>query len=418
MVVRVKDDRVTLVTDANHQEITVFSRDLRAAADSSGPVLGSKYDLFDLVQLDAANVACVVKVDRESLQIVDQHGSVRTLLPSNISHKLDDRRRTVATDRDGNEIHVEDTVKEIAGQSRSGEVRHIHRNVLFVHDKRVLENTGIFVARSSGVTITSAKGGRVLNSGPDLTKINPALLQAGVGNGNIMGPPKGLAMRDRIVGKTVLIKRGQYKGLIGIVKDTTDSEGRVELHTRKNLVTVPKEWLVQKDPITGETIQSGPGSRRPGQQGQTGGAWGNSAMPTRTPLAGSRTPLGIPGGGRTPAWQQGDGGRTPAWKQGGDGGGGRTPAWANASRTPAWQPDSGGRTVNPYAQPDGSRTSYGGVSHSQINQSLPSSTNTAPDSIMGRWFQNSSLLWKLGTHSWRIRFFGMESKCCGHACRT
>ena len=36
MVVRVAEDRVTLITDANEKEIEVFSKDLREAADSSG----------------------------------------------------------------------------------------------------------------------------------------------------------------------------------------------------------------------------------------------------------------------------------------------------------------------------------------------------------------------------------------------
>lgn len=52
MVLRIKDDRVTLLSDANNQEITVFSRDLRAATDSGITASGSKFDLYDLVQLE------------------------------------------------------------------------------------------------------------------------------------------------------------------------------------------------------------------------------------------------------------------------------------------------------------------------------------------------------------------------------
>ena len=52
MVVRIKDDRVTLLSDANNQEITVFSKDLRAAADSAITHSASKFDLHDLVQLE------------------------------------------------------------------------------------------------------------------------------------------------------------------------------------------------------------------------------------------------------------------------------------------------------------------------------------------------------------------------------
>ena len=52
MVVRIKDDRVTLLSDSNNQEITVFSRDLRAATDSGNVAGGGKFDLYDLVQLE------------------------------------------------------------------------------------------------------------------------------------------------------------------------------------------------------------------------------------------------------------------------------------------------------------------------------------------------------------------------------
>lgn len=52
MVVRIMDTRVTLLGDASNTEITVFSKDLRAATDAGSSKVGSKYDLHDLVQLE------------------------------------------------------------------------------------------------------------------------------------------------------------------------------------------------------------------------------------------------------------------------------------------------------------------------------------------------------------------------------
>jgi transcription elongation factor SPT5 len=52
MVVGIKDDRVTLVTDMSMQEITVFSRDLREAADSGVDGKLGIYDVHDLVQIE------------------------------------------------------------------------------------------------------------------------------------------------------------------------------------------------------------------------------------------------------------------------------------------------------------------------------------------------------------------------------
>lgn len=52
MVVRIKDDRVTVLSDMSMQEITVFSKDLREAADSGVDGILGKYDVHDLVQLE------------------------------------------------------------------------------------------------------------------------------------------------------------------------------------------------------------------------------------------------------------------------------------------------------------------------------------------------------------------------------
>jgi transcription elongation factor SPT5 len=54
MVIAIKDDRVTVLTDTSMQEITVFSKDLREATDGGGGTSGqaNKFDVQDLVQLE------------------------------------------------------------------------------------------------------------------------------------------------------------------------------------------------------------------------------------------------------------------------------------------------------------------------------------------------------------------------------
>ncbi|KAF2436724.1 hypothetical protein EJ08DRAFT_654908 [Tothia fuscella] len=359
MVVRVKEDRVTLLTDANNIEITVFSKDLREASDSSSAQGYSKYQLNDLVQLDATTVACVIKIDRESLRVLDQNGTVLTRLPSNISNKIEHRRHAVATDREGSEIRNEDTVKEYTGEQRQGRVIHIHRQYLFIQNRQQAENAGMFVARSTNVTSVAAKGGRV-NAGPDLTKMNPLALRNGGGAGIAMGPPKATTFgRDKLIGKTVKIKKGPNKGLLGIVKDTTDESARVELHTKSKIAVVPKDAVMIIDSITGNPLGAGRGGRGgfgggPGRFGA--GTPGGSRVPDYS--GGSRTPFaaGGGGGGRTPAWSMQDGARTPA----GGANGGRTPGWSQGGggRTPGWSGGNDGSRTS-YGN-DGSRTAYGG----------------------------------------------------------
>ena len=304
-----------------------------------------------------ATVGCVTKVDRESLRVLDQNGSVRSVMPSQISNKIERRRNAVATDRNGSEIRQDDTVREIGGEQKQGSILHIHRSYLFLHNREQTENSGIFVVRATNVATIAAKGGRIAQKGStglDLTKMNPSLQRNGGANGNgTMAPPKTFG-RDRALGQTVTIRKGPYKGLLGIVKDTTDLEARVELHTKSKTVTVAKEILGFKDPLSGNSVDyTRFAGNRGGMSGGARGGLGGATPARNTDWAGGRTPSGPGGyGGRTPAWNPSSS-RTPAWSAG---------ASAYSARTPMWRPDtagmSGGRTP---MYGDGQRTVYGGA---------------------------------------------------------
>lgn len=304
MVVKIVEDRVTLLSDLGNQEITVFSKDLREASDTGGQGSLGQYELFDLVQLDPSTVACVVKVDRESLVVLDQNSQTRMVMPSQISNKIDKRKHAVATDRNGSEIRLDDVVKEFGGEGRSGKIIHLHRSFVFCHSTTSNENAGVFVSRTSSVQTVSAKGGRLNNTAPDLSSMNPALKRnPGAANGGNMPPPKTFG-RDRAIGQTVTIRKGPYKGLLGIVKETTDTHARVELHTKNKIVNVPKDTLGFKDKYTGASID-----------------------PARGGFGGGRGGIAHRGG------RDGPGGATPGWQQGGS----RTPMpSALSERTPAW----------------------------------------------------------------------------------
>lgn len=120
-----------------------------------------------------------------------------------------------------------------------------------------------------------------------------------------MPPPKTFG-RDRSIGQTVTIRKGPYKGLLGIVKEASDTNARVELHTKNKTVNVPKDALAFKDKLTGQEFN-------PNSRGGFGGGRGGATPRGRGGL-GSATPGG---------W---DGGRTP----GPSGGVERTPAWGSA----------------------------------------------------------------------------------------
>ena len=303
MVVKISEDRVTLLTDQTNTEVTVFSKDLREASDIGGQGSLGQFSLHDLVQLDPTTVGCIVKVDRESLGVLDQFGDARQVMPSQIANKLPKRKQAVAADRSGSEIRLDDVVKEVTGQQRQGKIIHIHRSYVFLHTNDSNENAGVFVTKASMVNTIAAKGGRVnaASAGPDLNAMNPALKIHKNGEQKL-APAKSFG-RDKAIEQTVIIKKGAYKGLLGIVKDATDTHARVELHTKSKTITVPRDCLAFKHKTTGATIDinSRGGRGGGGGFGRGGGDRGGGDRVAGW-QGGSRTPMATGGSDRVPAW--------------------------------------------------------------------------------------------------------------------
>ncbi|KIW12422.1 hypothetical protein PV08_09699 [Exophiala spinifera] len=345
MVLRIKDDKVTVLTNTSNEEITVFSKDLREATDGgSGGAGTSKFDVQELVQIDPTTAGCVIRADRESIRLLDQNGSLTTRMPSQV-HRIETRRNAVATDKNGSEIRVGDVVRESGGEGKSGTILHIHRGYVFAHNKLGIENSGIWVARCSNVITTAAKGGRITAPTTDLTKMNPALQMKRPDMS--MAPPQRPG-RDPLQGRHVHINKGTYKGHRAIVKETTAGEARLELQTKNKTINLSKFDLSIVDTNTQAKTRYEDWIRQRG--GPPAMRSGSGAPGSRIPDGGfgGRTPAGVMDGGRTPAW--GASSRTPAW--GGAGGSG-----LDSGRTPAWKGPSGSQT----SYGGGGMTSYGGA---------------------------------------------------------
>ncbi|OJA11585.1 hypothetical protein AZE42_01936 [Rhizopogon vesiculosus] len=344
LVISVTDNVVTFLSDMSMQEVSVFSKDLREAAEvGSGTNVVGNYELHDLVQLDLQTVGVVFKTERDSFRVLDQNGQVRLVQPHQISMRRNSDR-AIATDSEGHELRVQDNVKEIDGESRKGRVLHIHQSFFaFLHNRDILENGGVFVTRCRSLASLAPKG-NLVKPGMDLGKMNPTA--AGGAQGGMVGSgAMGRGPRDRDIGATITVIKGNLKGYIGIIKDINGTLARVELNTGNKVITIDKEKLYRRLPDG--TLQPLSAPIHPkGQQRSMG----------PPPAVASRTPNPY-GGGRTPGW---GGGRTPNPYASGDG---KTPAWnassrtpnpyADGGKTPAWNASS--RTPNPYAG-DGGRT--------------------------------------------------------------
>lgn len=120
LVVKVQDDIVTFLSDLSMQEVNVFAKDVREAAEvGSGVNVIGQYELHDLVQLDPQTTGVIFKIERDLFRILDQSGTVRNLKPNQISNKVFSRN-SVAIDQDGYDIRPGDEMKETGGVSAVG----------------------------------------------------------------------------------------------------------------------------------------------------------------------------------------------------------------------------------------------------------------------------------------------------------
>ena len=341
LIVRVEDNQVVLFSDLTMHELKILPKDLQLCTDMATGVdsLG-QFQWGDLVQLDAQTVGVIVRLEKEHFQILNQNGKIVHVKHQAVTKKRDSRR-AVALDSEQNQIQVRDHVKVIDGphSGRQGEIKHLYRNSAFLYSRMILENGGIFVCKTRHLSL--AGGSRPLSSSGVINTPgfmspriqSPAHPSSGGGGGGGGGGGRGFANmkggRDRsdldLIGKTIKITQGTYKGYIGIVKDSIGMTARVELHATCQTITVDKQRIV--------VVGSGGGDK----------SGGVSTYARNTPMYGSQTPM-YGAGGRTPMYggantPMHDGSRTPAY-----GGGGATPLH-EGSRTPVhtssiWDPTS------------------------------------------------------------------------------
>ncbi|XP_029699430.1 transcription elongation factor SPT5 isoform X3 [Takifugu rubripes] len=332
LIVRVEENFVILFSDLTMHELKVLPRDLQLCSETaSGVDAGGQHEWGELVQLDPQTVGVIVRLERETFQVLNMHGKVLTVRHQAVNRRKDNRF-AVALDSEQNNIHVKDIVKVIDGphSGREGEIRHLFRGFAFLHCKKLVENGGMFVCKTRHLVLAGGSKPRDVTNftvggfAPMSPRISSPMHHGGGGapqrgGGGGGGMWRGRGRRDNeLIGQTVRISQGPYKGYIGVVKDATESTARVELHSTCQTISVDRQRLTTM------------GAKRHS---------GMTSAHSRTPMYGSQTPM-YGTGSRTPMYGSQtplhDGSRTPHY-------GSQTPLH-DGSRTPgqsgAWDPSN------------------------------------------------------------------------------
>lgn len=263
------------------------------------------YELYDIVALSENECAVVIVVGTEKLRVINHMGNVRDVLPMELLGKRNTfSQRSTGFDIQQNVISVGDTVKVTSGlhAKLSGTVKQMMKGTLWLHSNFYHRDSGIFVVKtrncvvSGGNAVTPAlsagyKG--VLNTpvhpaaGGSVSVQGVAAVGAGAmgrGGSNNAGN-RGAGGRDWMVGKTVRITKGGFKGLLAQVVDATPTHYSVELLAKLKKIVVERNNTVyvgdEKGSLEKANQRGGP-VVAPGDLGM---------MSAATPYLTSATPL-------------------------------------------------------------------------------------------------------------------------------
>merc|ERR1719391_1897841 len=262
LIVRVEENMIVLFSDLTMHELKTLPKDLQLCTDMATGVdsLG-QYQFGDMVQIDAQTVGVIVQIQKESFQVLNMHCKVVPMKPAALQKKRENKK-AAALDSEQNAIQVKDVVKCIDGphSGRQGEIKHLFRNYAFLHSRMMLDNGGIFVCkcrhlvlaggstgRPAGSTTPGGGGGFPSMMSPRLSSPAPHQGSDRGGRGGDRGSFRGGRGRGRgggmgrdreLIGQTIKITQGPYKGHIGMVKDATEATARVELHAKCQTISV------------------------------------------------------------------------------------------------------------------------------------------------------------------------------------
>ncbi|CAL5384561.1 unnamed protein product [Camellia sinensis] len=312
MVIKVEGHVVIILSDTTKEHIRVFADNVVESSEvTSGVTRIGDYELHDLVMLDNMSFGVIIRVESEAFQVlkgVPDRPEVALVRLREIKCKLD--RRTFAQDRSKNTIAVKDVVRILEGpcKGKQGPVEHIFRGILFIYDRHHLEHAGFICAKSQSCVVVGGSRANGDRNGDSLASRfahlrTPPRVPQSPGR-SARGPPMnsggrhrgGRGGHDALVGTTVKVRQGPFKGYRGRVVDVKGSSVRVELESQMKVVTVDRHH------ISDNVVVSTPyrGAPRYGSGSET------PMHPSRTPLHPYMTPMRDPGA--TPIH---DGMRTP-----------------------------------------------------------------------------------------------------------
>jgi len=245
-----KDYVAVILTDCGGREITARLAHVHESNEiSRGLDTLEGFELHDMVLLSLGAVGVVTHVATDTLEVLMSRGNLRVVRPAEVVRKLNNESaRNVALDSRDEHVRETDhvTLEDGCDTGAIASVIRTYRASLWL----LKVASGATTAPHGGLVVRKARQVRI--AGDHALGNSLAVTYMGLGRQRIVNEDQfnhaskgdgGRRGRDALIGRTVRICKGSYKGLAGIITAATSTHATVELHTRNRSVTQPRECV-------------------------------------------------------------------------------------------------------------------------------------------------------------------------------
>lgn len=229
-IVQIKDDDVIIFSEETLTNFIVNSSDI--AISNQKELQGESHSFFkigELVRISNSEEVCyIIKTNPYILNVLTARNELKEINARDATKIGENKINGI--DAKGFPMAKNDTARVINGRNAKvkGQVKNIYKGIVFLHNNEFVETNGIFAENCRNVEILGSD--LLMNSGGTIGRVNKRIV------------PEELR---KLVGQTIDIIQGSYKGLKGRVTDITDKQASIELSSKPKIVRVDINFIKQ-----------------------------------------------------------------------------------------------------------------------------------------------------------------------------
>jgi len=232
MVVNAKNDILSVYDDVTKTYFEAKNSDLIFSVDMElDNEENEMFKIGELVQLKNSNTVCyIIESTKFIIRVVSTSNEVKKMSVREVD-KITLPKKATCIDGKGNPLDLDNTVKVIKGQYKGfkGVIKAIYRKFVFLLNYDFTRTNGIFCEIKENLELL---GSELLLESNDKGRVNHRRIPNEI--------------KD-LMGKTVHVIKGIWKGYNGILKEGNDKNVKLELIAKQKTVELPFDHILKGD---------------------------------------------------------------------------------------------------------------------------------------------------------------------------